>query len=251
MEAEHPETGADARGSRGRSEWAYDMLHEAIREGSIEPGQRLMEVEVSNWLEMSRTPVREALRRLQAEGLLEHAPGGGMAVVVYDLRAIGEFYTLRESLEGTAAALAAQVAEETEIRILAATCDAMANLPPDPRLHARENQTFHEQLQQAAHNRFLVSSLRALLNFVPLMGRTVYTVPGRIESALAEHRAIVAAIRARDPAAAEAAARTHIRRSHESRVLVVSEDIRSAAQRRSVRGILPGLRRRATSSAAS
>ena len=247
MEAEDPETGADIRGGRGRSEWAYDRLHEAIREGSIQPGQRLMEVEVSHWLGMSRTPVREALRRLQAEGLLEHAPGGGMAVALYDLRAIGEFYTVRESLEGTAAALAAQVAEDTEIRILEATCDAMAKLPPDPRRHARENQTFHEQLQQAAHNRFVTRSLRALLNFVPLMGRTVYTVPGRIESALAEHIAIVEAIRARDPARAEAAAREHIRRSHESRVLVVSEDIRSAAQLRSVRSVLPGLRRPAAS----
>jgi DNA-binding GntR family transcriptional regulator len=248
MEAEQPETGADTRGSRGRSDWAYDMLHEAIREGTIEPGQRLMEVEVSNWLEMSRTPVREALRRLQAEGLLEHAPGGGMAVLVYDLRAIGEFYTARESLEGTTAALAAQVAEETEIRILEATCDAMAKLPPDPRLHARENQTFHEQLQQAAHNRFVVRSLRSLLNFVPLMGRTIYTVPGRIETALAEHIAIVEAIRARDPARAEAAARTHIRRSHDCRVIVVSEDVRSAAQRRSVRSTLPGLPRPTSSS---
>ena len=246
IDAENPETGAEARGSRGRSDWAYDMLHEAIREGTIGPGQRLMEVEVSTWLEMSRTPVREALRRLQAEGLLEYAPGGGMAVVVYDLRAIGEFYTVRERLEGTAAAIAAEVADETEIRILAATCDAMANLPPDPRLHARENQTFHEQLQQAAHNRFVTRTLRALLNFVPLMGRTVYTVPGRIESALAEHVAIVDAIRARDPAQAEAAARAHIRRSYESRVVVVTEDIRSAAQRRSVRIALPGLPRPVT-----
>ncbi len=245
MEAGHPGSGADTRGSRGRSDQAYERLHEAVREGTIEPGQRLMEVEVSNWLDMSRTPVREALRRLQAEGLLEHAPGGGMAVAFYDLRAIGEFYTARESLEGTTAALAAQVADDTEIRILAATCDAMARLPPDARLHARENQTFHEQLQQAAHNRFVTRSLRALLNFVPLMGRTVYTVPGRMESALAEHLAIVDAIRARDPVAAEAAARAHIRRSHESRVVVVSEDVRSAAQRRSTRSAAPGLPRSA------
>ena len=243
MEAEHSETGADVRGSRGRVDWAYEMLHEAIREGTIEPGQRLMEVEVSHWLEMSRTPVREALRRLQAEGLLEHTPGGGMAVAVYDLRAIGEFYTARESLEGTTAALAAQLADDTEIRILEATCDAMAKLPPDPRLHARENQTFHEQLQQAAHNRFVTRSLQALLNFVPLLGRTVYTVPGRMRSALAEHIAIVEAIRAHDPARAEAAARAHIRQSHESRVVVVSEDVRSAAQRRSVRTALPWLPR--------
>ncbi|ONG54815.1 hypothetical protein BKE38_09950 [Pseudoroseomonas deserti] len=232
---------ADPRGGRGRSEWAYDMLHEAIREGTIAPGQRIMEVELSVWLKMSRTPVREAMRRLQAEGLLEHAPGGGMAVVVYDLRAIGEFYATRESLEGTAARLAATQADETEIHILSATVDAMRALPEDPRMHARENQGFHEQIYRAAHNRFLLKSLRQLLNFTPLLGRTTYNAPGRIGAALAEHEAIVAAIRARDPDRAEEAARLHIRRSHDSRVLVVSDDVRSAAQKRSLRQPLPGL----------
>ena len=185
MEVEQPRDDEefDARGGRGRSEWAYGMLHEAIREGSIEPGQRIMEVEVSTWLRMSRTPVREAMRRLQAEGLLEHAPGGGMAVALYDLRAIGEFYATRESLEGTAAALAAQNADDTEIRILSATVDAMRALPPDVRMHARENQAFHEQIYRAAHNRFLLKSLQSLLNFTPLLGRTTYNAPGRIDRA--------------------------------------------------------------------
>lgn len=221
-------------GSRGRSDWAYEMLHEAIREGALEPGQRVMEPEVSAWLRISRTPVREAMRRLQAEGLLEHAPGGGLAVALYDLRAISEFYATRESLEGTAAALAAQNADDTELRILAATLDAMRALPADPRAHARENQVLHEQIYRAAHNRFLLKSLRALLNFVPLLGRTTYHAPGRVEVALREHEAIVAAIQARDPVQAEEAARLHIRHAYESRVRVVTEDVRSAAQRRSV-----------------
>ena len=238
------DTEADPRGSRGRSEWAYDMLHEAIREGTIEPGQRIMEVELSTWLRMSRTPVREAMRRLQAEGLLEYAPGGGMSVVLYDLRAIGEFYATRESLEGTAAALAASNADVTEVRILSATLDAMRALPPDPRMHARENQAFHQQIYDAAHNRFLLKSLRTLLNFTPLLGRTTYNAPGRVEAALDEHAEIVDAIRARDPKRAEEAARRHIRHSHESRVLVVSDEVRSAAHKRSQRQPMPGLARR-------
>lgn len=222
-------------GNRGRSEWAYDMLHEGIREGTIEPGQRIMEIEVSTWLRMSRTPVREAMRRMQAEGLLERAPGGGMSVALYDLRAISEFYATRESLEGTAAALAAKNADDTEIRILSATLEAMRALPQDPRMHARENQAFHEQIYRAARNRFLLKSLQSLLNFTPLLGRTTYNAPGRIANALAEHTEIVGAIRAREPARAEAAARRHIRHSHETRVLVVSEDVLNAAQQRSQR----------------
>ncbi len=224
-----------ARGGRGRSDWAYDMILEGIREGTIEPGRRLMETEVSTWLQISRTPIREAMRRLQAEGLLEHAPGGGLSVALYDLRAISEFYDTRERLEGTAAALAAQNADDTEIRILAATLDSMRSLPPDPRAHARENEAFHEQIYRAAHNRFLLKSLQALLNFVPLLGRTTYNAPNRMEDALREHGEIVDAIRARDAARAEAATRAHIRHAYESRVRVVTEDVRNAAQLRSQR----------------
>ena len=230
-----PPDGENPGGAGGRAAWAYEMLHDAIREGSIEPGQRLMELDVSAWLNMSRTPVREAMRRLQAEGMLEHAAGGGMSVVLYDLRAIDEFYAMRESLEGTAAALAAKNADETEIRILSATLDGMRALPPDARMHARENQVFHEQIYRAARNRFLLKSLQSLLNFVPLLGPTTYTAPGLIAHALAEHVEIVDAIRARDPARAEEAIRQHIRHSHESRILVVSDSVRNAVQKRSQR----------------
>jgi DNA-binding GntR family transcriptional regulator len=248
---DNAETRGAAAAGRGRSEWAYEMLHEAIREGTIEPGHRIMEIEISSWLRVSRTPVREAMRRLQAEGLLEHAPGGGLAVALYDLRAISEFYAVRESLEGTAAALAARNADTTEIGILRATMDAIRALPPDPRAHARENEAFHEQIYRAAHNRFLLKSLRALLNFVPLLGRTTYHAPGRVEVALREHEAIVAAIAARDPERAEEAARAHIRHAYESRVRMVTEDVRSAAQRRSSRVPSPGpVERRATEASA-
>ena len=136
---------------------------------------------------------------------------------------------MRESLEGTAAALAARNADATELGILRAIMDGMQALPDDPRAHARENQAFHDHIHRAAHNRFLLKSLRALLNFVPLLGRTTYHAPGRVASALAEHQAIVAAILARDAARAEEAARLHIRNALESRMLVVTEDVRAAS----------------------
>ena len=100
-------------GPRGRSDWAYERLHEAIRDGALEPGQRVMETEVSTWLRISRTPVREAMHRLLAEGLLEPASTGGLQVSLYDLRALSEFYATRERLEGAAAALAAEHADPT------------------------------------------------------------------------------------------------------------------------------------------
>jgi DNA-binding GntR family transcriptional regulator len=233
------EVGSDAEedgrpGARGRSDWAYQRLHEAIREGALEPGQRVMETEVSAWLHVSRTPVREAMRRLLTEGLLEHAVTGGLAVALYDLRAISEFYETRERLEGAAASLAAEHADPTEQRILSAMLDAMRALPADPRAHARENQAFHEQIYRAAHNRFLMKSLGTLLNFVPLLGRTTYHAPNRIEEAEYEHAEIVEAILARDPQRAEDAARRHIQHAYNSRVRVVTDDVRMAAERRSL-----------------
>lgn len=240
MRSTDPAEESDGPASRGRSQWAYERLHEAIREGSIEPGQRTMEADISAWLGISRTPVREAMRRLQAEGLLEHAPGGGLAVAIYDQRAIAEFYAVRESLEGTAAALAAEQADATERGMLAALLDGMRALPEEPRAHARENEAFHEHIYAAAHNRFLLKNLRALLNFVPLLGRTTYHAPGRVATALAEHAAIVAAILARDAARAEEAARQHIRSALHFRMQVMAEDVRAAAQRRAGRKLPSG-----------
>ena len=219
--------------ARGRSDWAYERLHAAIRDSALEPGQRMMENEVSAWLKVSRTPVREAMHRLLAEGLLEPALTGGLQVSFYDLRAISEFYATRERLEGAAAALAAEHADPTERRILSAMLEAMRALPADPRAHARENQAFHEQIYGAAHNRFLLRSLRALLNFVPLLGRTTYHAPDRITEADREHTEVVEAILARDPRRAEEAARAHIRHAYNSRVRVVMEDVRTTAERRS------------------
>ena len=233
------ETGGPAvggRASQGRSDWAYEMLQEAIREGTIEPGQRVLETELSAWLRISRTPVREAMLRLQAEGMLEHAAGGGLAVAIYDLRAIAEFYAMRESLEGTAAALAAQNADATEVGILRASLEAMRALPEDPRAHARENKAFHEYIYRAAHNRFLLNSLRQLLNFVPLLGRTTYFAPGRVPVALREHALIVGAIAKHDAERAEAVARAHIRNAYNSRVQVVTEDVLRAGRQPSPKG---------------
>ena len=98
-----------------RSEAAYDILRTAVMERLLQPGQRLREVDVSAWLDMSRTPVREAFRRLERDGLITFAPHRGMTVTELDHGAVTELYRMREVLEGTAASLAAQHATEAEI----------------------------------------------------------------------------------------------------------------------------------------
>ena len=202
----------------GLAEQAYRAIRDAIQDGRLGPGQRVPELDMSAWLKVSRTPVREALRRLQSEGMLHHAPGGGLSVARHDLRAMAELYDVRESLEGTAAALAARGADATEIRILQAVLDQQRQLPDDPLAHARVNTIFHEHIYRAAHNRFLLTSLRGLHDSVALLGPTTFAVAGRIPEALAEHQAIVAAIVRRDEAEAEALARRHVRRGYDLRL---------------------------------
>lgn len=220
------------RAAGGLAEQAYQMIRHAIQEGALGPGQRVPELELCAWLKVSRTPVREALRRLQSDGMLEHAPGGGLSVAQHDLRAVAELYDVRESLEGTAAALAARGADATEIRMLQAMLDSHRRLPDDPRAHARENTIFHEHIYRAAHNRFLLKSLQSLHDSVALLGRTTFAAPGRIAEAMAEHQAIVAAIARRDDAEAEALARRHVRRGYELRLGSMAAATQAGAQHR-------------------
>lgn len=211
-------------------EHAYEALLQAIREGELRPGQRLLETEICDWLHISRTPIREALRRLQAQGLLEHKPGGGVTVPLHDFRAVSELYIFREILEGSAALLAAQHADQTEIDLLKALVRIQQELPDDPKIHERENKIFHKHLYQAAHNQFLLKSLQSLHESVSLLGRTTLSVPGRIESSVREHGEIVSAIAAHDFTRADDLARQHIRSSYQARVLLITEALDLAAR---------------------
>lgn len=223
---------ASPRAAGGLAEHAYRAIRNAIQEGQIEAGQRVLELELCSWLKVSRTPIREAMRRLQSDGMLVHAPGGGLSVAQHDLRAVAELYDVRERLEGTAASLCARFADATEIHMLRAMLDSHRQLPNDPKVHARENILFHEQIYRAAHNRFLLKSLQDLHDSVVLLGRTTFTARGRIAEALAEHQAIVAAIARRDEAAAEDLARRHVRRGYELRLGAMAEAARVGSQHR-------------------
>lgn len=223
---------ASSRAGGGLAEHAYQALRAAIQEGQLEAGQRVLELELCSWLKVSRTPIREAMRRLQSDGMLVHAPGGGLSVAQHDLRAVAELYDVRERLEGAAAALCARFADATEIRMMQAMLDAQRQLPDDPKVHVRENTIFHEQIYRAAHNRFLLKSLQDLHDSVLLLGRTTFAAPGRIAEALGEHRAIVTAIARHDEAEAEEMARRHVRRGYELRVSAMAEAARAGSQNR-------------------
>jgi len=202
-----------------RSEAAYDLLRSSIMEGLLQPGQRLREIDVSDWLEMSRTPVREAFRRLERDGLITFAPHKGMTVTVLDHGAVMELYRMREVLEGTAASLAAQHATDAEIASLEdMIAQQETTADTDSHALASHNVAFHNAIYAAAHNRYLLRSLYGLRDSMALLGRTTYSVPGRVQAAMAEHETVVAAIARRDPIGADAAMRAHLRGAQHARL---------------------------------
>ena len=222
---------AEQTPQRSLTETAYRALRDAIQDGVLNPGQRIREIDLSDWLKVSRTPVREALRHLQSEGMIERT-ADGLAVVSLDLSAIAELYDLRESLEGTAAALAARHADPTEITVLQSLIEGHRQGPSDARAQTQQNTLFHVQLYRAAHNRFLLKSLQGLRDSLVLLGPTTLALPARADVAWTEHEEIVAAIASHDPVRAEAAARSHIRAGYKERVRALAEGMRENAQYR-------------------
>lgn len=101
-----------------RADYVGEMIREAIRDGHYKPGEHIPETDVASWLAVSRTPVRKALRRLEAEGLLTFASWRGAVVAELDRQQVSELYAMREVLEAAAARLAAQQIGNVELDIL-------------------------------------------------------------------------------------------------------------------------------------
>lgn len=188
---------------------AYRRLLDDIRNGALPPGARLRETELADRLGISRTPVREAIRQLEADGQVTHLPRQGAAIRSLDHAEVVELYEMRIVLEGAAARLAARAASDIELAELAALNAELAATPAGPQ--AREvNRQFHRSLLDAARNRFLLKSMSALQKTLLILGPTTLADPDRAMAAVAEHAAVLAALNARDGAGAEAAMRAHV-----------------------------------------
>ena len=201
-----------------RGETAYAQLKNEISTGKMLPGSRVREVEIAERLGISRTPVREALRRLEADGLITHVPHSGAIVAQLDHNAVIELYAMREVLEGTAARFAARHASEAEIQDLADLVATEMDRASNPAALAQLNRAFHHALYHAGHNRFLLKALNSLSDAMILLGGTTLGVESRSTTAHQEHTALVEAIATRDPDAAEEAARIHIRNAQRARL---------------------------------
>lgn len=195
---------------------AYEELRDQILSGELPHGERLAEEEIADNLGISRTPVREALRRLTAEGLVEFAPNRGASVAKWGTADLEEIFDLRAVLESHATWRAATRIDASRIEELAQLCDEMealfANGGDRTSLEdlAERNRHFHQAISEAAQSPRM-SAMIGSLTHVPIVMQTFTCYSGRaLDRSLRHHREIVEALRARDAAWAGSVMRAHI-----------------------------------------
>lgn len=202
--------------SQGRE--AYARLIADIKAGTLKPGDRLTETEVASRLGLSRTPVREAIRQLESDGLVTHVPRVGAAVRKLDYREVSELYEMRAVLEGTAARFAARAASEIELAELEAINEEMRRVQSEIVPLQEANQQFHAVLLEAARNRYLVRAVGAVYTTMLIVGPSTMEEASRAADAITEHDRVLTALHARDEAGAETAMRAHIESGHRARL---------------------------------
>ncbi len=198
-------------------ERVYRILIKAIERGELKGGTRLRELDLAKQIGVSRTPVREALARLEAQGLVVSDSSRGMVVEELDHRAITELYAMREVLEGTAARLASQHASEVEITILRKIVERHEQLS-EPLDLAENNKLFHGTLYRCSHNRYLLKMLRSTHEAMLLLGQNALSTKGSTKEWTQEHLALVEAIERHDGEAAEKLARNLIAAAFSARL---------------------------------
>src|SRR5262245_3270296 len=206
----------DRKGSRGVQ--AYELLRSAIATGKLKPGDRVLESELAALLKMSRTPVREAIALLETDGLVSLDNALGKVVTKLDYQSVMELYAVREVLEATAAGLAARNASEIEIATLRNMLELKEQLIGDPGRLADHNRRFHEAIYYCSHNRYILKMLQYIQTAMMLLQPAGRSGTDRRNTALEEHRAIVNAIAAHDPNAAESTIRAHVRNAQQARI---------------------------------
>ncbi len=210
------------------AETAYAVLREAIVTSVLKPGSRLRADELAKKLGVSKTPVREALRKLQAEDLVTMQPGNALTVKSISEEQLFEIYYTREALEGMAARLAAENAGQIELAKLRAIHDEMkapgvaANLKQLRHLSGE----FHLAVFRAARNDTLYRLLKHLHEQIRQFGGTTLTQSGRAKEVIAYAKTLLAAIERRDGDAAEKIARENRRRTLELRVKMLRNGAR-------------------------
>jgi DNA-binding GntR family transcriptional regulator len=206
------------------------MLLAAITAGDVAPGARFTETELGKQLGFSRTPLREAVAALKAEGIVETGEGGSLQVRVLAYHDIHALYEMRATLEGMAARLAATGASPAEKsfidEIRSSETQLIKHQAPAAEL-ARMNSKFHHSIFLASHNGFLLEALERLSQIMVLLGPTAYSLPARIQEIAMEHNAINNAIQSGQADDAEAATKRHLRNAAKARLHIIANQQRA------------------------
>jgi DNA-binding GntR family transcriptional regulator len=180
---------------------AYEMLKDAIVSLRLRPGQALVERVLADSLDMSPTPIREALQRLEHEGLVTRTPFKGACVSGICLADLEEIFELRELLEARCARISATGMSDgdlRELRELLTTAEGCMNAS-DTTGYADALWQFHDLLMRCVRNRRLVHTLTDIRAQARRIGAVTAYVPGRSEKSIGEHRALLGALERRDP----------------------------------------------------
>ncbi len=193
---------------------AVEALRAAILSGRLAPGTRIRQLALAEQMGISRTPLREALAKLELEGLVTLLPAGGVRVALLEPAEAVELYDIREVLDGLAARLTAERADAAAIERLGAHLEAMRRCiergEQDAHAWFTHHVAFHEEIFRASGNSRLVSMTSIVRVSIQRFHRLLLTTPNRLSTAFSEHETIYRAIAAREPARAEQLARRHI-----------------------------------------
>lgn len=193
-------------------------LRDRIFDGQLAPGAFVDEAALCQALEISRTPLREALKVLTAEGLLRHEPRRGCFVNQVTEQDLDDIFPVIALLEGRCAFEATRNATDADLAALETLHDKLARHARARRItdYYQANFAIHEAIITLANNRWLAQVIGDLRKILKLARLQQLHAPGRLEQSLAEHLAVFAALKARDPDGAEVAMRTHLTRQREA-----------------------------------
>jgi DNA-binding GntR family transcriptional regulator len=187
-------------------------LRNAILQGEYPPGEHLTELSLCNRFQVSRTPIREALQRLEKEGFVRITPAAGARVVKLSLKETFDIYDLLIILEGAACRLAASQISESQIRKLE-EYDFLfekAMVEENVELLFDLNARFHWLITEATKNSYLIDMRMNFRRLVDRIARIFPYVPGQCEETLTWHRKIISALKGRNPALGEFVMREHL-----------------------------------------
>lgn len=204
----------------GLADGVYQRLRSAIVRGELRPNERLVEADLADWLEVSRTPVRECLQRLAAERLVVNRRRGWV-VQEHSIEDIREIYGVRAALEGYAAQLAARQASDDQVeRIMAlARIDPATYADPPRRGFVEYNQQFHDTVVESCGNSRLAEAIRRSREYYFNYRIAAAYTETEVAAAISGHQAIGRAIQRREPDAAERLARAHVHEALEVAVM--------------------------------